>query len=164
MIVQLGDLLRRLLRAGERELTGLQDELDFVRLYLQLQQKRFADRLIISVPDRGAIPQVWVPSLILQPLVENAVLHGLAHHQSSVAIRVEVAVREETILLRVVNSVAPGGAAGEQTETGIGLKNVRERLAILFGGRASFSAILGQADEWIAEIHMPLLRDGSQAP
>jgi LytS/YehU family sensor histidine kinase len=161
MIVQLSDLLRRLLRAGERELSRLQDELDFVRLYLQLQQRRFADRLSIRVPDNDALPAVWVPSLILQPLVENAVLHGLANHQASVAIRVEVLASGETLTLRVVNSVASGHAAGGNEQAGIGIRNVRERLAIQFGERASLSASAGSEHDWIAEIRMPLLRDGS---
>src|SRR5450755_2338300 len=89
MIVQLGDLLRRVLRAGEHELSRLQDEVEFVRLYLQLQQRRFSDRLVLEVPDSDTLPAVWVPSLILQPLVENAVVHGLAQPQTQVTIRIE---------------------------------------------------------------------------
>src|SRR5262249_7381138 len=77
MVVQLGDLLRRLLTAGEREFSRLADEIQFVRLYLELQQKRFADRLTVWITDVDGLPSVWVPSLILQPLVENAVVHGL---------------------------------------------------------------------------------------
>jgi len=161
MIVQLSDLLRRLLRAGERELSRLQDELDFVRLYLQLQQRRFPDRLSISVADNDTVPAVWVPSLILQPLVENAVLHGLANHQSSVAIRVEVAASGEILTLRVVNSVAAGDTPTVNQQTGIGIRNVRERLAIQFGERATLSASAGRDHDWMAEIRMPLLRDGS---
>jgi two-component system LytT family sensor kinase len=76
MVVQLADLLRRLLNAGERDFTRLADELQFVRLYLELQQRRFADRLTVILPEPHEIYAVWVPSLILQPLVENAVVHG----------------------------------------------------------------------------------------
>src|SRR5512146_450545 len=91
MIVQLGDLLRRLLNAGEREYSRLSDEMQFVRLYLELQQRRFADRLTVEVPQSAELPSAWVPSLILQPLVENAVVHGLAGHQGPVAVRVSAA-------------------------------------------------------------------------
>ncbi len=158
MVVQLGDLLRRLLSAGEREFSRLSDELQFVALYLELQQKRFADRLTITSPAGEEIPRTWVPSLILQPLVENAVVHGLAGHEGAVTIRVEVSVSSETLSLRVLNTIAPGkGGIGD---TGIGLANVRERLAVQFGERATFEA--GPAEEglWRAQIHMPLLRDG----
>jgi len=157
MIVQLGDLLRRLLKAGERELSRLSDELQFVRLYLDLQQKRFSDRLTVRVPAQDALPQAWVPSLILQPLVENAVVHGLAGHEAAVVIRVEAFASDETLCLRVVNSLSP---EGQPNPIGIGLRNVRERLTIQFGDRATFSAAPGEDNDWIAEIRMPLLRDG----
>jgi hypothetical protein len=157
MVVQLADLLRRLLRAGERELSRLCDELQFVRLYLDLQQKRFSDRLTVRVPAHDTLPMAWVPSLILQPLVENAVVHGLAGDAAAVVIRVEAIVDEETLCLRVVNSMVPQQRIGQD---GIGLKNVRERLAIQFGGRATFRASAGDNNDWIAEIRMPLLRDG----
>ncbi|HEY0766759.1 MAG TPA: histidine kinase, partial [Steroidobacteraceae bacterium] len=157
MVVQLGDLLRRLLNAGEREFSRLADEVQFVALYLELQQKRFADRLTIAAPAREELPRAWVPSLILQPLVENAVVHGLAGHEGAVTIRVEASVSGETLTLRVLNTIAPGKVCGR---AGIGLANVRERLAVQFGERASFDA--GPADEhlWMAQIRMPLLRDG----
>jgi len=161
MVVQLGDLLRRLLNAGEREFSRLTDELQFVTLYLELQQRRFADRLTIRVPLREDVARAWVPSLILQPLVENAVVHGLAGHEGPVTIRVEAYVSGERLVLRVLNTIAPGKPAGR---IGIGLANVRERLEVQFGAAATFSA--GPADDnlWLAEIHMPLLRDGPGAP
>jgi len=161
MVVQLGDLLRRLLSAGEREFSRLSDELQFVTLYLELQQRRFADRLTIRVPLREDVARAWVPSLILQPLVENAVVHGLAGHEGPVSIRVEAYVSGERLVLRVLNTIAPGKAAGLP---GIGLTNVRERLEVQFGAEATFTA--GPADDnlWLAEIHMPLLRDGPGAP
>jgi hypothetical protein len=161
MVVQLGDLLRRLLSAGEREFTRLGDELQFVQLYLQLQQRRFADRLTITVPARDGVPLAWVPSLILQPLVENAVVHGLAGHEGAVSVRLEASVVGETLVLRVLNNLAASwsGVHGP----GIGLANVRERLAVQFGERAIFSAGPGEDGQWVAEIHMPLLRDGPEA-
>ncbi len=151
MVVQLADLLRRLLNAGEREFTRLADEIQFVRLYLELQQRRFADRLTIELPESRDLPAVWVPSLILQPLVENAVVHGLAGHQGPVVIRVAVHGGPRVLTLRVSNTVGKAGTAGHP---GIGLKNVRERLAVQFDGRASLSAGI-DGSQWVSEIHMP---------
>ena len=159
MVVQLGDLLRRLLTAGERDFSPLTEELRFVRLYLELQQKRFADRLTIWMADLDGIPAVWVPSLILQPLIENAVVHGLAGHNSPVEIRVEVTVCGDNLLLRVINTIAPNSIVGHD---GIGLRNVRERLAVQFAERAKFAAGAADISNWIAEIRMPLLRDGPE--
>lgn len=157
MIVQLSDLLRRALRIGERELCPLEEELELARLYLQLQQRRFADRLRLVVPEPGSSPSIWVPSLILQPLVENAVVHGLAHNHAAVTVRVEAQTAGETLLLRVVNSLTPGYGSAAAVSVGIGLKNVRERLSIQFGGRATFNAGLSPDQNWVAELCLPVL-------
>jgi hypothetical protein len=151
MVVQLADLLRRLLNAGERDFSRLAEELQFVRLYLELQQKRFSDRLTVVLPPPQEIVDAWVPSLILQPLVENAVVHGLAGHQGPVTIRLTVASVDVSLVLRVTNTIAPGKIAGPP---GIGVSNVRERLAVQFEGRAGLTA--GPVErEWVSEITLP---------
>jgi LytS/YehU family sensor histidine kinase len=155
MVVQLADLLRRLLNAGERDFSRLADELQFARLYLELQQRRFADRLLVELPNPGQTPALWVPSLILQPLIENAVVHGMAGHQGAVTVRVTVGMVNETLLLRVTNSMSPDRAVGAE---GIGLKNVRERIAVQFEGRAGLDAG-AHGNEWISEITMPAIRE-----
>src|SRR3984957_16676407 len=105
MVVQLADLLRRLLNAGERDFSKLHGELQFVRLYLELQQRRFADRLTVDLPSNKELPAVWVPSLILQPLVENAVVHGLAGHQGPVTVRITVRLEQDVLTLSVLNTM-----------------------------------------------------------
>jgi hypothetical protein len=156
MVVQFADLLRRLLAASERDFCRLRDEIQFVRLYLELQHRRFPDRLQLSLPDSGTLPSVWVPSLILQPLVENAVVHGLAGHTAAVAIRLQVSVAEDALVLQVTNTI---GGSPAPARGGIGLRNVRERLALQFGARASLQAGASAAHEWSALIRMPLLYD-----
>jgi hypothetical protein len=153
MVVQLADLLRRLLNAGEHDFSKLGDELQFVRLYLELQQRRFADRLTVIFPSGLEIPAVWVPSLILQPLVENAVVHGLAGHQGPVTVRIAVRMAQDVLTLSVFNTTAPDQLPGAP---GIGLNNVRERLAVQFEGRAGLSAS-GAGGEWCSEITMPAI-------
>jgi hypothetical protein len=152
------EALERSLNAA---LSRLNDELDFVRLYLELQQRRFADRLIVIVPDPEMSPDVCVPTLILQPLVENAVVHGLADPQATVIIRVEVVADSETLILRVVNSLTSKAADANTEQPGIGLKNVRERLAVQFGGRAAFRSGPGHDSDWVAEIRLPMLHNGA---
>ncbi|MBS0612350.1 MAG: histidine kinase [Proteobacteria bacterium] len=166
MIVKLGDLLRRLLRASDRDFSTLADEIRFAQLYLELQQQRFADRLSVELPAREALPALWVPSLILQPLVENAVVHGLAGHDGAVRVRVEAMPEGETLVLTVVNTLAETAAAGDEDAgqgENIGLRNVRERLAVQFGLQARFSAGPGQDGTWCAQIVLPQLRDVAAA-
>jgi Histidine kinase len=157
MIVQLGDLLRRLLAAGETEFTPLAAEIEFANLYLGLQQQRFADRLTLSLPDQLTLPQVWVPSLILQPLIENAVVHGLAGHAGAVTIGIEVHTVGSQLQLIVSNTMA-GAAAGHE---GIGLRNVRERLAVHFGDRGTLLVQTEHPDQWTAIVQLPLLREAA---
>jgi two-component system, LytTR family, sensor kinase len=156
LIVSLGDLLRALLQAGERDYTQLRNELQFVQLYLGLQSGRFADRLTVHVQNGPEVPAVWVPSLILQPLVENAVVHGLADHSGPVRIDVTWDLSPYRLQLKVVNSLGPGKAPGG---AGLGLRNVRERLAVQFGGRAVLSSEPADASTWVATLHLPVLRE-----
>ena len=154
MIVQLADLLRRLLTAGEREFSRLHDEMHFVRLYLQLQQQRFSDRLSFRLPDDAQLAGVWVPSLITQPLVENAVAHGLAGHEGAVQIEIEAQREGGNLVLRIRNGVAAGHTVGA---AGIGTKNVRERLIVHFGDAAQLRSGPVDAAGWLAELRMPAL-------
>jgi LytS/YehU family sensor histidine kinase len=101
-----------------------------------------------------------VPSLILQPLVENAVVHGLARHTGPVEVRVEASIQGETLVLRVVNTIAADAVVGRES---IGLRNVRDRLALQFAGAASFTAAVAGDSRWVAEVRLPLLREGPQA-
>jgi hypothetical protein len=156
LVASLGDLLRRLLHAGERDFTQLRDELQFVELYLGLQVGRFADRLTVRVQNGPDVPVLWVPSLILQPLVENAVVHGLADHSGRVRIDVTYDLSPDRLQLRVVNSVGSGEARGIE---GLGLRNVRERLAVQFDGRAVLSSGPCDASTWTATLDLPVLRE-----
>jgi hypothetical protein len=138
MIIQLGDLLRRLLAAGETEFTTLAAEVEFASLYLQLQQQRFADRLTLA-----------------QPLIENAVLHGLAGHSAAVTVSIEVHTTGQELRVIVRNTTA----AATPGHAGIGLRNVRERLAVHFGARGNLLVQSGEAALWTAIVQMPLLRE-----
>lgn len=155
LVASLGDLLRGLLQAGEHEFTRLRDELKFVELYLGLQHGRFADRLAVRVQNEG-VPSVWVPSLILQPLVENAVVHGLADHSGPVRVEVSWDLSPYRLQLKVVNSV---GSPGTPRIGGFGLRCVRERLAVQFGAQAVLAFGAGEASTWVATLHLPVLRE-----
>ena len=157
MVVQLGDLLRRLLNAGERDFSRLSDELHFVYSYLELQKQRFPDRLTMELPAVEVLASAWVPSLILQPLVENAVVHGLSGHEGAVTIRIEIEGNDQQLTVRIVNTLMPSRLSGRE---GVGLRNVRERLAVQFPGKASLEAGPTEGGEWIATVRLPLLRDG----
>ena len=156
LVASLGDLLRGLLQAGEHDFTQLRDELQFVELYLGLQIGRFADRLTVHVRNGADVPAVWVPSLILQPLVENAVVHGFADHSGPVRIDVTWDLSPERLQLRVVNSTVSSDAA---RTAGLGLRNVSERLAVQFGERAVLTSRRVGSSTWEATVTLPVLRE-----
>src|ERR1700678_4114366 len=156
MVVQLADLLRRLLSASQREFALLPEELTFVRLYLELQQQRFAERLEIVLPAVENHWDLWVPTLILQPLVENAVVHGLAGHAGPVQVSVEASVSNQILSVSVTNTTAVDVPIGAQ---GVGLRSVRERLVLPFTDTPSSHAGPSKASSRVADIPMPLVHD-----
>jgi LytS/YehU family sensor histidine kinase len=110
--------------------------LQFASLYLELQQKRFADRLTVSCAlSAEELPRAWVPSLILQPLVENAVVHGLAGHEGPVTISCRGHVSDARLRCRCATPCAP---AGPRVAAASASRNVRERSTVQFGAAASF--------------------------
>lgn len=132
MMEQLGEMLHRVIRTDRPHEVPLRDELDFVRQYLALETLRFPDRLRPVFEIDPAVEGAAVPDLVLQPLVENALRHGLA--QRSDATRVVIGARRDgrTLVLWVKDD-GPGPGAGTESRAGVGLANTRERLATLYG-------------------------------
>jgi len=155
MVIQLSALLRRLLTAGETEFSPLTAEIEFAGLYLAPQQQRFADRLTLSLPDPCSLPQAWIPSLILQPLIENAVVHGLADHTGPVNVCIEVQSDAQQLRLIVRNTTGTASSGRD----GIGLRNVRERLAVHFGDRGALVVRTDLPAVWTSIVQLPLLRE-----
>ncbi|HEY1333392.1 MAG TPA: histidine kinase [Myxococcaceae bacterium] len=137
VLARLGDLLRYVLRGGASGDSALGDELEFLRGYLALEQVRFADRLEIQVEADPALAEVRIPSLLLQPLVENAIRHGISGRPG--AGRIEIRARREgpQLLLEVRDDGA--GLPVVPREGGIGVRNTRARLAERYGGEAELA-------------------------
>lgn len=138
MIAALGDFLRRTLAGSSRQEVRLSDEMEFVQRYLAIQQARFADRLGIDIDVPDDLQNACVPSLILQPLVENAVKHGIAKRKEGGTIRISAAADGNLLLLNVSNDGPVLQAGWETSERGIGVSNVRSRLRGLYRSEAAF--------------------------
>lgn len=132
MLEQLGDMLRRVMRPDRPQEVPLSEELEFVRQYLAIETVRFSDRLAPAFDVDPAVLSAAVPEFLLQPLVENAVRHGLARRMEATVLRIE-AHREENELVLAVTDDGPGPDGPAE---GLGLGATRERLATLYGGRA----------------------------
>ncbi len=139
MLAQLSDLLRLTLERVGTQDVALKEELDFLEKYLEIEQTRFGDRLQIQLNVHPDTLDAAVPNLLLQPLVENAVRHGIA--QKIGGGRVEIsATREGDELCLVVRDTGPGLSPDTRAalDTGVGLTNTRSRLQHLFGDRHRF--------------------------
>jgi two-component system, LytTR family, sensor kinase len=135
MVVQLSDFFRRSLAVNPMEDLTLFEEVELQRLYLEIERTRFPDRLRFDVAIDDGSAEARVPALLLQPLVENAVKHGVARSEGPTCIRIRARLDGPVLKIVVENdakALGPG-SSGER----VGLRNVSDRLRSRFGGEAS---------------------------
>ncbi|HEY0588772.1 MAG TPA: histidine kinase [Pseudoduganella sp.] len=129
-VASLGDLLRRVTDRSERQYVALNEEMDFLLKYLEIQQLRFAERLRCHLDIPAALARAQVPDFILQPLVENAIKHGIAKRARGGELRISAAREGELLTFSIFNE---GPALAPGAPDGVGLANTRRRLQALYG-------------------------------
>ena len=137
MILNLSNFFRTSLSGDPTEDVPLSAEIQLQRLYLDIEGVRFPDRLLVKVDLPERLRNACVPGLLLQPLVENAVKYGVARNRRPVTIALSAFEDSGGLVLTVENDGEPGDVRAEEQGTGVGLANVRDRLAARFGDRAS---------------------------
>lgn len=144
VVTMLGDMFRYFLEFEGEDTLPLKQELAFLDLYLNLEQFRFADRMTVTRRVDDAAYGVHVPALILQPVVENAIKHGVA--RTTGCCRIELSARRANgvLTIEVVNDVGSGGGVVGSSRRGIGVTNTRARLNEMYGDRANFELALGK--------------------
>jgi LytS/YehU family sensor histidine kinase len=153
MIIRLSNLLRTALERGSSDLIPLDSELKFAREYLDLEKMRFGSRLKVDWLVAPETLSFLVPQMILQPLVENAVRHGIASSREPGWIEVAATVSDGRLEVQVRNS------AGSKTSngTGVGLRNVQTRLKYLYSGDASLRFTMADNRMATASLTLPAL-------
>jgi len=136
MIVGLSEILRRASQDLHRPEVTLAEEVEYLQRYVDIQKVRFGERLRYSVDLPEALMGARVPSLLLQPLVENAIKHGLAERVAGGEIRVAAARKDAALCLSVYNDGSAFAADWESKSAGVGLANLRRRLQIMHGDAA----------------------------
>jgi two-component system LytT family sensor kinase len=141
MLVRLSELLRATLERGNEQQVPLETELELLRLYLEIERVRFGDRLEVIVRADEVARHTLVPPLVLQPLVENAVKHGVARHSgnSRLEVRAEVAAGELVLTVTNTGQEFPQSRGESRPTLGIGLANTRQRLAEMYGAHSTLS-------------------------
>ena len=157
MLDRLARLLRTTLRRGRVSAVTLYDEIDHIQRYLDIERVRFGDWLTTEIRMEEGAGNVVVPPMVLQPLVENAVVHGVSRVSGAAAIQVTAETAGDHVRLRVRDD-GPGPV--EPIREGTGLRNLRERLQAVYGDAASFSIRRDGESGCIAEIRVPRVEDG----
>lgn len=135
MIMNLSSFLRSSLTTDPEQLVSLGEEIALQRLYLQIEQARFPDRLQVEVTVPPELEHARVPALILQPIIENAIKYGVAPSKGKIAVRLTASSEYGLLVLRIENDIDPRAPTPEPG-TGVGLGNVRERLLTRYGPSA----------------------------
>ncbi len=152
MCVLLGDFLRNTLKVSALDRHALVDELALVDAYVSIEQVRFGDRLTVERAVDQAALACRVPPLVLQPLLENAIGHGIANLLDGGTIRFTVARHDDRVIITVDNPRDPDVVP--RRRGGVGLENVRRRVLTAYGDRGRFEA-LATPDRFRVELNLP---------
>jgi two-component system, LytTR family, sensor kinase len=131
MIVGLSEFLRRGLDDSHRAQVTLAEEVEYLQRYLDIQKVRFGERLQVSVDIPAGLLRAQVPNLLLQPLVENAIKHGIAKRAAGGTVRISCASHNGNLCVSIYNDGPDSPTDWPATRTGVGLSNLRRRLQIL---------------------------------
>jgi hypothetical protein len=156
MLARLSELLRITLEDDGAQEVPLRKELEFNRRYLELEQIRLGDRLTMTFEIAPETLDACVPNLLLQPLVENAIRHGIAPYSARGEICLHARLERDTLHVKVTDS-GPGltGGQGSPGGTGVGLPNTRARLRQLYGSAHRFEIKNGERGGLVVEIEIP---------
>jgi two-component system, LytTR family, sensor kinase len=156
MIIRLGDLLRLTVDNAETHEVTLAHEMDFLEAYLEIQQTRFQDTLEVEIHIPPELLDALVPNLVLQPLVENAIRHGVAARGGVGRVRVSARREGEWLWLEVSDNGAgiPATPAARGRE-GVGVRNTRARLEQMYGARQRFELRNGSRGGAVATVSIP---------
>lgn len=164
MLTRLSELLRGSLGNGGTHEVSLKEELEFLQNYVDIEQTRFQDRLSIEMKIQPAVLDARVPNLILQPLVENAIRHGISPRGHDAVIAISAATREDGMVqLRVTdNGVGCGADLKRILARGIGLSNTKERLNQLYGAEHRFEIVTTAGKGFAVTIVIPFRNGETQ--
>jgi two-component system LytT family sensor kinase len=159
MILRLSELLRITLQSNGINEVSLQEEIDFLKIYLEIEQARLGERLAVTMRIAPDTCMARVPNLLLQPLVENAIRHGIAPYAAGGEITISSA-RENGSLHLLVRDTGPGLSSGGGRTDGVGLANTRARLRQLYGSGARL--LLANDHGLLVSVELPFALVDSQ--
>lgn len=157
MCILLADFLRTTLRLGGKEIITLDEELALVRGYLAIEKVRFGARVDMKEDVAKETMGLLLPPLLLQPLVENAIRHGIANLPQGGVIRLSAQRNNEAVAIQIENSFDPDSPSS--LKTGLGLENIRQRLNARYGEDASIS-VRTEGNRFLVNLRLPAQTNG----
>lgn len=133
MVIKVTNLLRKILDKRTQQLIVFEEEIDYFRNYLEIEEERFHDRLEITVNIEDATRKIMVPTLMLQPLIENAFKHGISQLTDQGTIKLDAFIEGHTFIIRLSNTVPSDKLSRASISTKIGLQNLDSRLRQVYG-------------------------------
>jgi len=158
-VIQLGALLRTVMQRSREQMLTLRKELDVVDRYLAIQRMRFGDRLLVEMRVDDDAMDAFVPTMLIQPLVENAIRHAVEIAGEGRILL--VARREHNELILSVEDDGADGAATPSSGSGVGLDNVRRRLELMFPGKSRLELRKRAEGGAIASVALPFLAEAT---
>jgi hypothetical protein len=155
MLVRLSDLLRHSLETNGQQEVPLEQELEYVGRYLEIERMRYSDRMQLQMFVDEFTLDAAVPSFLLQPLVENAVVHGVGRSEGPCRVAVRTRREGDELFLEVENDRPPAATGRRGEGAGVGIHNTRARLAQLYGDRARLDLDLTRAGTTLARVVLP---------
>ncbi|MGV3708397.1 MAG: sensor histidine kinase [Gemmatimonas sp.] len=162
MLVRLSELLRATLAAGDESEVQLRQEIELVERYLEIERIRFGNRLSVAIDVDPALERALVPALFLQPLVENAITHGISQINGAATVSVSARGSGDVIAFEVRDNGPGPNAKAKRPGQGIGVSNLQQRLERMYG--PGFSVELGNAPTGgcVATVRLPALNVAPQ--
>jgi len=159
-VSRLSDFLRYTLDNDPMKRVTLGSELGALDLYLEIEKVRFSDRLTVDKDIEPRALDALVPSLILQPLIENAIKYAVTPREEGGTIRITAQLHEEMLVLQIADDgPGLGNGDGKQKSSGVGLRNTRERLAQFYGDRQAFTLAPNEPSGLVITINLPYETD-----
>jgi two-component system sensor histidine kinase AlgZ len=157
-IETLSELMRYAIHSARERMVSLSAELEAVENYLSLERLRYEDRLRLRIEVAEGLEDFQIPPLCLQPIAENAVLHGIATREEGGELSIRATMKKERLLL-LIEDDGMGPGASSHTGTGTAMIDLRARLELLYGGRARLSSGAREGGGYRVELEIPRARD-----
>jgi two-component system, LytTR family, sensor kinase len=163
MIVGLSEFLRRALEDSHRSQVTLAEEVEYLQRYLDIQKVRFGERLQVSMDISEGLLSAQVPNLLLQPLVENAIKHGIAKRAAGGTVRITGRCHDGNLCLSICNDGPDSPTNWPAARTGVGINNLRTRLQILHGEEAQLQLKHAETGAVEVVVRLPFRGDANGA-